>query len=69
MMKKLIEKIQNNHIFRGLASLGNVGDSPIRNKYRNMSDRDILREDWETIGNDMRKALSIYTQEINYARR
>ena len=69
MMKKLIEKIQNNHIFRGLASLGNVWDSPIRNKYRNMSDRDILREDWETIGNDMRKALSIYTKEINYARR
>ena len=34
-----------------------------------MSDRDILREDWETIGNDMRKALSIYTKEINYARR
>lgn len=69
MMKKLIEKIQNNHIFRGLASLGNVWDSPIRNKYRNMSDRDILREDWETIGNDMRKALSIYTKEVNYARR
>jgi hypothetical protein len=59
-MKKVIEKIQENHIFRGLASLGNIFDSPTRRKYRNMSDRDILRKDWETIGNDMRTALDIY---------
>ena len=61
-MKNIIEKIQENHIFRGLASLGNIFGSPTRRKYRNMSDREILRKDWETIGNDMRTALNIYTK-------
>ena len=67
-MKKFIEKIQENPIFRGIASLGNIFGSEIGSKYENMSDGDILRQDWETIGNDMRKALSIYNKEAHYAR-
>ena len=65
-MKNIIEKIQENHIFRGLASLGNIFGSPTRRKYCNLTDREILRNDWETIGKDMRTALDIYTKEVNY---
>lgn len=67
-MKSLIAKMQNNHIFRGIASFGNLFGAPIRSKYRDMNDMEVLRKDWETIGNDMRRAFEIYRKEVGYAR-
>ena len=67
-MKKFIAKLQNNHIFRGIASFGNIFGAPVRYKYRDMDDMAVLRKDWETIGNDMRQALNIYRKEVGYAR-
>ena len=67
-MKGLIAKLQNNHVFQGIASLGNIFGAPVRYKYRNMSDVDVLRKDWEIIGNDMRRAFDIYRKEVGYAR-
>ena len=67
-MKQFITKIQDNHVFRGIASLGNVFGSPIRSRYARMSDMDILRKDWEIIGNDMKTVISIYRKEVGYAR-
>ena len=67
-MKQFIAKIQDNHVFRGIASFGNVFGGPIRNRYSRMSDLDILRKDWEVIGNDMKTAINIYRKEVGYAR-
>ena len=67
-MKQLIAKIQDNHVFRGIASFGNAFGSPIRSRYARMSDLDILRKDWEIIGNDMKTAINIYRKEVGYAR-
>ena len=67
-MKQLIAKLQDNHVFRGIVSFGNVFVSTIRNRYAQMSDLDMLRKDWETIGNDMKTAISIYRKEVGYAR-
>lgn len=67
-MGKFTVKLQNNHIFRGIASLGNMFGVPESSKYKNTDDMAILRKDWEAIGNDMRQALSIYRKEVGYAR-
>lgn len=67
-MKQLIAKIRDNHVFRGIASFGNIFGSPIRNRYARMSDLDMLRKDWEIIGNDLKTAINIYRKEVGYAR-
>lgn len=67
-MRQVILKIKRNHLFRGLVRLGNIYQSPVRHQYANMSDMDILRRDWNTIGEDMVKAFNIYRKEVDYAR-
>lgn len=67
-MGKFIEKLQSNHVFRGIASFGNIFGVPESSKYRNTDDASVLRKDWEAIGNDMRQVLSVYRKEIGHAR-
>lgn len=67
-MRKFIASLQSNHLFRGLASLGNIYGASVRGKYKNVSDQMVLRRDWEMIGQDMRKAFAIYRKEVNYAK-
>lgn len=57
-MRNFIARLQANHLFRGLASLGHIYGASVRGRYRNVDDQTVLRRDWELIGKDMRKALA-----------
>ena len=45
---------------KGLLSLGSLGgDNSLFNDYLKGDNASDLRKDWETIGNDMRKAMNL----------
>ena len=68
-MKNIIMNLQGNHIFRGIASLGNILGTPtVRKRHNITNDIVALRSDWETIGKDMRTALTQYCKEAGYVR-
>jgi len=68
VMRNFIASLQANHLFRGIASLGNIYGASVRGRYKNVDNQAVLRRDWELIGEDMRKALAIYRKEVNYAK-
>lgn len=57
-MRNFIASLQANHLFRGIASLGNIYGASVRGRCKNVDDQTVLRGDWEQIGKDMRMAIS-----------
>ncbi len=48
----------------GILSLGDFGGNNALFDEPGRSDAEVLRQDWATIGNDMRKAMRLYGKEI-----
>lgn len=51
---------------RGVASIFDIGGSPPRRMQRPMTAEEALAQDWQRVGDDLRYAMGIPTQELKY---
>lgn len=51
------------YLLYGAGSLFNIFGVPTGNPYSSRSDADALRSDWEHIGIDFKKAISLYENQ------
>ncbi len=70
---KLIKRLLNSSFIKGMGTIFNLaGDYTIsnfsrKNRYLTPQEQDALaiNRDWETVGNDMRKAIDSYKKYLN----